>query len=50
MAATLHRCALCGRRQSAEKMIYSRHTGARYCTGADIDACTRRARRLQKEG
>lgn len=37
----LHACARCGRRQTADRMVYSSHTGSRYC--ADIDACGRRA-------
>ncbi len=41
---TFHRCALCGRRDRAETMVYSRFTRNRYC-GDDLAACERRAKR-----
>lgn len=37
-----HECAKCGRRDYAENMVYSRHTGKRYCR--DLD-CHRRRKR-----
>lgn len=30
-----YRCADCGRKLTAERWVYSRHTGARYCTPGD---------------
>lgn len=41
-------CGKCGKRATAEQMLYSRFTHARYCT--DLDACARRAaKRKRKE-
>lgn len=39
-------CGVCGKRDTAERMIYSRFTGNRYCV--DLAAC--RARKLKKLG
>lgn len=36
-------CAVCGRRDLADRMIYSRHTGNRFCS--DFGACRKRLRR-----
>ncbi len=44
--ATLHSCARCGRKDTAEHMIYSRHTHARYCW--NLDACASRVRANQR--
>jgi len=41
-------CARCGRHASAERMIYSRWTGYRYCT--DFKACNKRAERRASIG
>jgi hypothetical protein len=41
-----HACARCGRLGRADRMVYSPHTGARYCQ--DWRACDRRAARHQK--
>jgi len=38
-----HLCDRCGRKQPAERMIYSTHTKRRYC--ADFGACDRRVKR-----
>lgn len=45
---TRYACARCGRWQSAERMVYSRHTRKRYCR--DMTACDRRYRHQQKRG
>ncbi len=39
-------CAICGKRDRPERMVFSTHTRNRYCR--DIDACSRRARRKAK--
>ena len=44
--ATGHRlylCARCGKRATADRMVFSAFTRNHYC--ADVDACTRRAKR-----
>lgn len=41
--AVRHACTLCGKLAPAEKLVYSTHTGNRYCP--DLDACKKRARR-----
>ena len=39
-------CDRCGKRLKPNVWIYSRFTGARYCT--DINACDRRAKKVKK--
>lgn len=46
-AAVRYPCALCGKRQVAEKMVYSRHLKVRYC--ADIMACDVRSKRARRK-
>lgn len=46
MATPRYACNRCGKRGLAEKMVYSRHTGNRYCT--DLDGCARRAANRRK--
>lgn len=41
--ASTYACSRCGRRWPAERMVYSRHTRARYCR--DFTACDRRHRK-----
>lgn len=45
-------CGHCGRRLTAEKMVFSSHTGSRYC-GVDLGRCERegakRVRRAKRE-
>ena len=41
-----HACARCGKKLPAEKMIFSRHTRARYCI--DLAGCDRRAAKRRK--
>lgn len=36
-------CGRCGRHQTADRMVWSRWTRARYCT--DLKSCEKRARR-----
>lgn len=43
--ATRHACARCGKKQKADRMVFSTHTRSRYCS--DITACAKRARRKQ---
>ena len=38
-----YECARCGKRQTADRMVFSTHTRDHYC--AQIDACTRRAKK-----
>jgi len=45
--APRHSCARCGKRGTAEQLIYSRHTGSRYCQ--DLGACAARAQRLLRQ-
>lgn len=40
-------CALCGRRDRAEAMVYSSHTGNRYC-GSNVNECHARHRRQKR--
>jgi hypothetical protein len=42
-----YECARCGKRQQADRMVFSSHTRNHYC--AQIDACSRRAKRNLKE-
>lgn len=42
-AARRYACGTCGKRGKADEMIYSRHTGSRYC--ADLTACMKRRKR-----
>ena len=48
MSERRYRCGVCGKQDTAANMIYSRHTGARYCK--DMGACRKRiaGRRRQK--
>jgi hypothetical protein len=43
MPAKRYPCGVCGKPDVAEKMIFSRFTGSRYC--ADLAACAKRAKR-----
>lgn len=48
--ARTYTCAACGaplrrRDLDARRVIYSQHTGNRYCPAADTDKCNRRRRR-----
>lgn len=47
-AMSRHACAVCGKRDQAERMVYSRWTNDRYCV--DIDACKRRSKRQKRGG
>lgn len=40
-----HACARCGKRQPADRMVYSKHSHLRYCR--DFKTCDRRATRAQ---
>lgn len=46
VTVTKHACARCGKKDLAERMVYSRFTRARYC--ADMTACDRRFKRGSK--
>lgn len=41
--AVTHACARCGRKQPADRMVFSKHTRLRYCR--DFLACDRRVAR-----
>jgi hypothetical protein len=41
VAAPRYACGRCGRRATADRMVYSRHSGNRYCI--DMGACAKRA-------
>jgi hypothetical protein len=43
---TRYPCSRCGKKDTAEHLVYSRFTGNRYCP--DLDACDRRAKRRRK--
>lgn len=45
--APKYACGLCGRLDIAERMVFSTHTGARYC-GTDFNGCRARAARKRK--
>lgn len=42
-APARHVCDRCGRKQPADRMVYSTHTRRRYCR--DFNACDRRTKR-----
>lgn len=42
-AIAKHVCVRCGKKQPADKMIYSTHTRSRYCQ--NMAACDRRAKK-----
>ena len=44
MNARRYPCARCGRRVTADKAVFSRHTRKHYCSG--VDECARRAARM----
>ena len=44
---TRYPCARCGRKQPAERMVFSTFSRKRYCV--DLDGCARRAERRQKQ-
>lgn len=46
LTVTRYACARCGKRQPADRMVYSRFTRNRYCR--DLTACDRRHHRRQK--
>lgn len=46
MAAPKYPCGRCGKPGAAEQMIYSRHSGNRYCI--DMAACAKRAASKKK--
>lgn len=39
--APIYQCGVCGKRRPAEQMIYSSHTGARYCKPKNGRLCKR---------
>lgn len=41
-----HACARCGKRDTADRMVFSSFTRNRYC--ADLSACDRRFKRRKK--
>ena len=41
-------CARCGRRRSADQMVFSTHTRLHYCGPRHLDACARRARKARR--
>lgn len=41
------RCSRCGRVRSAEELILSRHTGARFCP--EFEVCDRRMRKAARQ-
>lgn len=43
----LYECASCGRKRPADQMLYSRHTGKRYCR-FDFNHCVTLGRRKRK--
>lgn len=45
-SAPTYPCGVCGRRGKAEDMIYSPHTGTRYCP--TLDDCRKRAARNKR--
>lgn len=46
-SSRLYACARCGKRARPEGMIFSRFIRNHYC--ADVDGCSRRARRRRRE-
>ncbi len=48
VATKRYACGLCGKRRSAEQMVFSTFTHARYCA-VEQTACERRYARLRKE-
>lgn len=43
-----YECGYCGRRQTADRMVRSRHTGVRYCR-FDQERCLAVGRKLRKQ-
>jgi hypothetical protein len=43
---TKHACARCGKRETADRMVFSTYTRNRYCR--DMTACDRRFKRKTK--
>jgi hypothetical protein len=48
-AAKKYVCAFCGKQRVSEEMIYSAHTGARYC-GVEMTKCEQKHRRNRRRG
>lgn len=46
MAVPKYHCGRCGKKGTAEQMVYSRFSGNRYCI--DLAACARRAANRKK--
>lgn len=49
-SAPRYACALCGKPNTADRMVYSTQTGSRFCPPREFAACDRRAKKNARQG